>query len=70
MSLATEMLALYIKAEKAVLIGKSVSVNGRSMSRENLPEIIKGRNEWQRKVNQEKMKNRGGNSDYSLVDFR
>lgn len=70
MSTATDMLALYIQAEKDVLKGKSVSVNGRSMSRENLQEIRAGRSEWQRKVDSENASKNGGSSLYSLADFR
>ncbi|MCL1114681.1 hypothetical protein L2703_13900 [Shewanella basaltis] len=45
---ATEMVALYIEAEKDVLAGKSVTINGKMMSTEDLEQIRKGRIEWQR----------------------
>tara|TARA_R110002124_G_scaffold163667_1_gene331029 strand:- start:744 stop:947 length:204 start_codon:yes stop_codon:yes gene_type:complete len=45
---ATDMIALYIEAEKDVLAGKSVSINGKMMSTEDLEQIRKGRIEWQR----------------------
>jgi hypothetical protein len=45
---ATDMVALYIEAEKEVLAGKSVSINGKTMSTEDLEQIRKGRMEWQR----------------------
>ena len=45
---ATDMVALYIEAEKDVLAGKSVSINGKTMSTEDLEQIRKGRMEWQR----------------------
>ncbi|MBB1361534.1 hypothetical protein H5125_05105 [Shewanella sp. SR44-4] len=45
---ATDMVALYIEAEKEVLAGKSVSINGKMMSTEDLEQIRKGRMEWQR----------------------
>lgn len=70
MTIATDMVALYIQAEKDVLKGKSVSVGGRSMSRENLQEIRAGRNEWQRRVDQENAKKNGFSSRSSLADFR
>ena len=70
MTIATDMLELYIKAEKEVLKGKSVSISGRSLSRENLSEIRAGRSEWQQKVNQENSKKHGGSSSSSLADFR
>lgn len=45
---AADMVALYIEAEKDVLAGKSVSINGKTMSTEDLEQIRKGRIEWQR----------------------
>jgi hypothetical protein len=45
---ATDMVALYIEAEKDVLAGKSVSINGKMMSTEDLEQIRRGRIEWQR----------------------
>ncbi len=43
---AQEMYAFYISAEIAVLQGKSYTIGGRQLSRENLLEIRKGRQEW------------------------
>lgn len=45
---AADMVALYIEAEKDVLAGKSVSINGKMMTSEDLEQIRKGRIEWQR----------------------
>ena len=45
---AADMVALYIEAEKDVLAGKSVTINGKMMSTEDLEQIRKGRIEWQR----------------------
>ncbi|UXY13858.1 hypothetical protein N8I74_11045 [Chitiniphilus purpureus] len=50
MSIATDMLDLYIQAEKDVLGGKSVEFNGRRLTLENLAEIRAGRVEWERRV--------------------
>ncbi|MGB0468564.1 MAG: hypothetical protein ACPGF7_13680 [Pontibacterium sp.] len=44
-----EMLNFYKEAEKRVLKGKSMTHNGRSWTREDLPEIRKGRQEWERR---------------------
>lgn len=44
---AQEMRGLYIKAEKAVLQGQSYNIGGQSLTRANLTEIRKGRDEWQ-----------------------
>lgn len=49
-STATDMLAAYLAAESAVLLGKQASVGGRSFSYENLAEIREGRKEWERRV--------------------
>jgi len=69
LSTSQEMLDLYISAEKAVLKGKTVTFGERSLGRENLSEIIKGRQEWQARVNSEKARTQGGNSLYSTADF-
>lgn len=69
MTTATEMRDLYLAAEKAVLKGKSVSVNGRSMTRENLSEIREGYRYWNQRVASESAASQGGSSSYSLVDF-
>jgi hypothetical protein len=45
---AADMVALYIEAEKEVLAGKSVTINGKMMTSEDLEQIRKGRIEWQR----------------------
>ena len=50
MSLATDMLAAYQKAERDVLQGRSISFNGRTVTFEDLAEIRKGRAEWERRV--------------------
>jgi hypothetical protein len=44
---AQSMRDLYIKAEKAVLQGQSYNIGGQSLTRANLTEIRKGRDEWQ-----------------------
>ena len=69
MSQATDMLALYIAAEKAVLTGQSYTINGRTLTRANLTEITKNRAYWQAMVNKEQATTLGGNSNYSLADF-
>lgn len=44
------MLQKYIEAEMAVLDGKSVELNGQSMTMESLSEIRKGREAWERRL--------------------
>lgn len=50
MSLATDMVAAYLAAETAVLLGKSVTVEGRIYASEDLAAIRKGRQEWEARV--------------------
>lgn len=69
MSQATEMLALYIQAEKDVLEGKTVQMDGRTMTLEDLDKIRVGRREWQRAVYQEEASADGNSSLYALADF-
>jgi len=69
MSTATDMLALYIAAEKAVLKNQSYVMGTTTLTRANLAEIRKGREEWQAKVNDEAAASQGGSSLYSVADF-
>lgn len=69
MSTATDMLALYITAEKKVLSGQSYTINNRSLTRANLSEITKNRQYWQTQVNRETAATQGGNSLYSVADW-
>ena len=65
-----DMISAYSKAELAVLKGQSYSINGRSLSRSNLAEIREGRQEWEQRLSDHDARLRGGNSLYSLADFR
>jgi hypothetical protein len=49
--LAREMVLLYIEAEKAVLTSQSYQIAGQSLTRANLEQIRKGRQEWQETLN-------------------
>lgn len=53
MTIAQNMLTKYLEAEQAVLEGKTITFEGRSMGMENLQEIIKGRKSWEKRVNAE-----------------
>lgn len=70
---ASQMLAKYLEAEVAVLAGKSITFNGRSMTMENLAEIQKGRREWQQLVNQQANQAAGrpsfGGMAFSVASF-
>lgn len=65
---AQEMVDLYVAAEKAVLLGKTFTMNGRTLSMENLTEIREGRKEWERKERGEVSSSRRG--DFSLATFQ
>ena len=45
-----EMLDLYMQAERDVLAGKDTQFNGRRVVMGDLPQIIKGRQEWEQRV--------------------
>ncbi|QDQ25939.1 hypothetical protein FNU76_05995 [Chitinimonas arctica] len=47
MTLATAMRDKYLEAEAAILLGKSIQFNGRTLTMENLAEIRSGRREWE-----------------------
>lgn len=44
------MIQRYTAAEIAVLDGKSITFNGQQMTMENLSDIRKGRQEWERRL--------------------
>jgi len=48
---AKEMVALYLNAERAVLLGQSYQIAGQSLTRADLDKIRKGRQEWQEILN-------------------
>lgn len=63
------MIQLYASAEKAVLEGKSITFNGQQMTLENLSEIRKGRQEWERRLSGV-LSQRSGRPAYKLARFR
>jgi hypothetical protein len=68
MTTATDMLASYMAAESAILTGKTIQFNGRTLTNENLSEIRKGRQEWERRVAVEQGRARSG-LGYSIATF-
>lgn len=46
-----QMIGAYLAAELDVLAGKTVVLNGKTMTTENLNEIRLGRQEWERRLN-------------------
>lgn len=69
MSIAQDMVNLYTEAEKKVLAGQSYTIGNRTMTRANLPEIRKGRQEWEEKLRSEQAGSQGGSSMYSVADW-
>lgn len=70
MSQATEMLALYVAAEQAVLEGKEARLADRMLRLEDLAEIRAGRQEWERRVAGEQARAAGaGSLGFSLARF-
>lgn len=64
-----EMIQLYLEAEKSVLAGKTITFNGQQMSQENLAEIIKGREKWERRLNTLNSSRRG-QQPFKLARFK
>jgi hypothetical protein len=48
---AQEMVALYTRAEKAVLLNQSYTIAGQSLTRADLDKIRSGRREWENRLN-------------------
>lgn len=62
------MVQRYVEAEMAVLDGKSITFNGQQMSYENLSEIRKGRQEWERRLSDSDRQSLG-RPGYKLARF-
>lgn len=70
MSIATDMVAKYLEAETALLLGKTVSFGGRTLTVENLAEIRKGRQEWEARAAREGSSRPSiGGLSYSVARF-
>ena len=73
MTTAATMVSEYMKAEVAVLAGKTITFQGRSMGMENLQEIRAGRREWEARVAQENRVTSGrpsiGGMSFSVASF-
>ncbi|WMY75410.1 hypothetical protein RHD99_05475 [Buttiauxella selenatireducens] len=63
-----DMIRRYTEAEMAILQGKSIIFNGQQMTMENLSEIRKGRQEWERKLSMANATS-GGRSGFKLARF-
>lgn len=62
------MIQRYTEAEMAVLDGKTICFNGQEMTMENLSEIRKGRQEWERRLSSV-ISQRRGRPGYRLARF-
>ncbi|MGL5800812.1 MAG: hypothetical protein ACRCYN_12280 [Plesiomonas sp.] len=60
-----KMVERYTDAELAILDGKSITFNGRTLTMENLREIRTGRQEWERRLASLQTGSRG----YKLARF-
>lgn len=71
MSTATDMIAAYLAAETAILQGKDVRFQGRSVTMEDLDSIRKGRQEWEARARAEAQPAgcRGGMGGYAVARF-
>lgn len=73
MTTAATMVAEYTKAELAILAGKTITFQGRSMAMENLQEIRAGRREWEARLAQESRVASGrpsiGGMSFSVASF-
>ncbi|EDW8118130.1 hypothetical protein A9G83_000684 [Salmonella enterica subsp. enterica serovar Sundsvall] len=63
------MIQHYSQAETAVLEGKSIRFNGQEMTMENLSEIRKGRQEWERRLSS-LLQKKQGRPGYRLARFK
>ena len=69
MSTASDMLASYLAAESAILLNKEYEMNGRRVTRQDLPAIQRGRQEWERRVSAENAAKAGRNSMVNYAKF-
>jgi hypothetical protein len=67
------MLAKYLEAELAILAGKTITFQGRSMGMEDLDKIRNGRKEWEQRAAQETAQRTGrpsfGGRPFSVASF-
>lgn len=64
-----DMVRRYLQAERDVLDGKSTTFAGRVITMVDLPDIRKGRQEWERRLALEEAALRGRRPGYSLAEF-
>lgn len=66
-AIAQKKLNEYLDAESAVLEGRTVTQNGRTLTMVDLPSIIKGQEKWERKLSE--LRSKGASSGPGFVRF-
>lgn len=64
-----DMVRRYTEAEVTILQGKSITFNGQQMTMENLSEIRRGRQEWERKQTAAMAAATGRGGSFKLARF-
>lgn len=66
---AQQMVQRYIEAELAVLDGRTFTLRGRTLGREDLGKIREGRQEWERRVAAEQAGRAGASILFTMAEF-
>lgn len=69
MSIASDLLTLYVAAEKKILLGQSVALGDRTLTMANLAEVRAEREKLERRVATESNTSSLGSARYSVADF-
>lgn len=69
MSIASDLLSLYVAAEKKILLGQSVALGDRTLTMANLAEVRAEREKLERRVATESNTSSLGSARYSVADF-
>lgn len=69
MTTAADMVRAYMDAEIAILQGQTVTFQGRTLTRANLADIRKGRQEWERRAAEEAAGARAGALSFCIGTY-
>lgn len=64
------MVDAYLDAELKALTGKSYAITNRQLQRQSLEELREGRQEWEQRLADYDMRQRGSSNTYSVADWR
>lgn len=64
-----KMIKKYIEAEQAIITGQSYTIGNRSLTRANLSEIRDARQEWEQRLDNYDIRQRGGNHNSSVATW-